>query len=321
MTGQTRAGVTYGLIAYGLWGVFPLYFRLLHRSGAVEILIHRVLWSLVVCFTAVVLLRRLGRLARTLRDRRTATWLLVAAVVVAINWGVYIYAVNSDQVIEASLGYFINPLVTVLLGVVLLRERLRRLQWVAVGVGALAVVVLTVDYGHLPVIALVLAVSFGTYGLCKNRVGGSVDALTGLTTETLLLAPVGIVALTFLESTGRGTVTENAPWQGLLLASSGFITVLPLLLFAAAASRVPLSLIGLMQYVTPTLQFLCGVLILGEHMPTSRWIGFGLVWIALVVLTTDGLRHARRPARSAARAAGEVGPTGAPDALQVPSGA
>jgi len=217
-----------------------------------------------------------------------------AAVLLAVNWGVYIYAVNSGQVVEASLGYFVNPLVTVLLGVVVLRERLRRLQWVAVGIGVVAVLVLTVAYGRVPLIALSLAVSFGLYGLIKNRVGAGVGAVTSLTTETVVLAVPAAAVLVWLESTGRGHFTDDVPWQALLLASTGVATVVPLLFFAAAARRVPLSTMGLLQYVTPVLQLLCGVLLLGEQMPAARWFGFALVWVALAVMSADTLRTASR---------------------------
>jgi chloramphenicol-sensitive protein RarD len=228
------------------------------------------------------------------RSARQTSFLALAAFAIAINWGVYIFAVNSGQVVEASLGYFINPLVTIALGVLVLRERLRVGQWIAVAVGVLAVLVLTIDYGHVPIIALTLACSFGTYGLLKNRVGADVGAVAGLTTETLVLAPVAAITVAVLTVNGDSTFTANPPWQGLLLASTGLITVVPLLLFASAARRVPLSTMGLLQYLTPVLQLLCGVLLLDEHMPASRWAGFGLVWAALAVLTFDSLRAARR---------------------------
>jgi len=286
--------VIYGIGAYLLWGIFPLYFRLLDASGAVEIVVHRVLWSLLVCLAVVALTGAVADLRGVLRSRRSVLMLAGAAGLIAVNWGVYVYAVNSGHVVEASLGYFINPLVTVMLGVVVLRERLSRWQWTAVAIGAVAVGVLTADYGRLPWIALVLAFSFGTYGLLKNRVGGQVGALTGLTTETLLLAPAAAAVLIWLEATGRGSFGANPPWQGLLLAMVGAITVSPLLLFAAAARRVPLTTMGLLQYITPVLQLMIGVFVLGEHMPASRWIGFGLVWVALAVLTVDGAQAARR---------------------------
>jgi|SRR4051794_29493877 len=298
MNSEGRRGIGFGFAAYLLWGIFPLYFRLLDRSGAVEILLHRVLWSLILCLVLISAGRSWTQLRAVLRSRRQTGILAAAAVAVALNWGVYIYAVNSGQVVEASLGYFINPLVTVALGVLVLRERLRWMQWAAVGVGVLAVLVLTVDYGHVPVIALTLACSFGTYGLLKNRVGADVGAVAGLTTETLVLAPIAAIAVTVLALNGDSTFTANPPWQAVLLASTGVITVVPLLLFASAARRVPLTTIGLLQYLTPVLQLLCGVLLLGEHMPPSRWAGFALVWSALVILTVDSLRTAQQNRRT-----------------------
>lgn len=293
MNSQGRRGMWYATTAYLLWGVFPLYFTLLDRSGAIEIVLHRISWSLLLCLAVVAVTRAWPELRATFTNHRQTLMLGAAAAFLTLNWGVYVYAVNSGHVIEASLGYYINPLVTVLLGVTVLRERLRRLQWAAVAVAAAAVGVLTVDYGRPPWIALTLAFTFGLYGLLKNRIGGSVGALASLTTETALLAPFAIGGVLWLELSGRGHFTDVPPWQGLLLASAGIATVIPLLCFAAAARRIPLSTIGLLQYLTPTLQLLCGVLVLGEHMPTSRWVGFGLVWVALVTLTADTLQAAR----------------------------
>ncbi len=297
MNSEERHGVGFGFGAYLLWGCFPLYFRLLDQSGAVEILLHRILWSLLFCLVLIAVGRSWGQLRTVLSSVRQASTLAAAAVAIALNWGVYIYAVNSGQVVEASLGYFINPLVTVALGVLVLRERLRITQWVAVGIGVLAVLVLTVDYGHVPVIALTLACSFGIYGLIKKTIGtgtNGVGAAAGLTTETLVLAPLAAIAVAVLSVNGDSTFVANPPWQALLLVSTGLITVGPLLLFASAARRVPLTTMGLLQYLTPVLQLLCGVLLLDEHMPLSRWAGFALVWTALAVLTFDSLKTARR---------------------------
>jgi chloramphenicol-sensitive protein RarD len=298
MISEGRRGAGFGFSAYLLWGIFPLYFRLLDRAGAFEILLHRVLWSLVFCLILIAATSAWAEIRAVLASGRQLLILGTAAVAIAVNWGVYIYAVNSGQVIEASLGYFINPLVTVALGVLVLRERLRPLQWIAVGVSVLAVAVLTVDYGHPPYLALTLACSFGSYGLLKNRIGARVGAVAGLTTETLVLAPLAAVALIVMAANGNSSFAENPPWQGLLLASTGLITVIPLLLFASAARRVPLTTMGLLQYLTPVLQLLCGVLLLGEQMAASRWAGFGLVWLALVLLTVDSLRTARRNYRA-----------------------
>lgn len=302
-TREVSRGTAYGFGAYLVWGSFPLYFRLLLPASAVEILLHRVVWSLAVCVlvvgAAAALRRSPSGLAAVWRSPRRLGLLAVAATVIALNWGVYIYGVNSGQVVETSLGYFINPLVTVLIGVVLLRERLRPAQWVAVGIGAVAVVVLTVDYGRPPWIALVLAASFATYGLVKKKVGGDVGALASLTTETAMLFPLAAAALVWVEATGRGSFAAEGAGHAVLLATTGVVTAVPLLLFASAARRVPLVTIGLLQFVTPVLQLLVGVLVLGEHVPGSRWVGFSLVWLALVVLTADSLRSARERARLA----------------------
>ena len=294
MQNDASRGSAYGIAAFFIWGAFPLYFRALDRSGAVEIVLHRVVWSLLVCLALLAATRAVGELRAVLKDRRRVAVLGCAAVLIALNWGIYVYAVNSGQVVEASLGYFINPLVMVALGVVVLGEQLRRLQWVAVGVGAVAVGVLTAAYGHPPTIALSLAASFGLYALIKRSAGVDVGAAAGLATETLVLAPFALVALVVLGATGESTFTTDAPWQALLLISAGAVTAAPLLLFAAAARRVPLATIGLLQYLTPILQLLCGVLLLGEHMPPERWIGFALVWIALIIFTADSLKNARQ---------------------------
>lgn len=295
---EVRRGASFGFGAYLLWGVFPLYFHALLPAGAIEILVHRVVWSLLVCLVLVALLRDTGWVRPLLAEPKRLIRLGLAAAFIAVNWGVYIYAVNSGQVVEAALGYFINPLVTVLFGVLLLHERLRRLQWLAVGLGAVAVVALTIDYGRVPVIALVLAGSFSTYSLLKKWIGADLGALGSFTAETALLFPFAAAALVWLEVTGRGTMTEQAPWHGLLLASTGIATAVPLLLFAAAARRVPLTTIGLLQFMTPVLQLLCGVLLLGEQVPASRWVGFSIVWLALLVLSLDQVRNARARSRA-----------------------
>jgi chloramphenicol-sensitive protein RarD len=296
---ELRRGTLFGAAAYLMWGVFPLYFPLLEPAGPVEILLHRVLWSLVVCALVLLVVRGWRQVTEVLRTPRTLGLLAVAAAVIALNWGVYIYGVNSGQVVQTSLGYFINPVVTVLVGVVVLRERLRPLQWAAVGIGLVAVAVLTGAYGGLPVIALTLAFSFATYGLVKNRIGRGVGALTSLTMETALLAPLAAIALAALELGGSGTFTEGGVGHALLLASTGLVTAVPLVLFAAAARRVPLVTIGLLQYMTPVLQFIIGVAVYHEAMPAARWAGFAIVWLALAVLTIDMWRSARSRARIA----------------------
>ena len=290
----TRTGILAGLACYGLWGLFPFYFHALLPAGAVELLAWRVVWSLVLSVLVVTATRRWTRVLTVLRSPAQRGLLALAAVAIAVNWGVYGLAVVTGHVLEASLGYFVNPLLTVLLGVVVLRERLRPTQWVAVAVGLGAVVVITADLGRLPWMALTLAASFGSYGLLKNRLarrGAGVDPLTGLTVETGFLLLPAVAALAVLGD--RLTFTGYGGGHTALLVLAGPTTLLPLLLFAVAAGRVPLSVIGMLQYLTPVLQF-GAALVLGETMPASRWIGFGLVWVALAVLTADALRHQRR---------------------------
>ena len=298
---ETRRGFLYGVAAYGLWGLFPLYWPLLEPAGAVEILAHRVLWSLVTVVLVVLLLRRTRAVAAVLRDPRTRGWLLVAATVISVNWGAYIWGVNNGRVVETSLGYFINPLVTVLMGVVVLGERLRRLQWLAVGLAAVAVVVLTVNYGRPPWVALVLALSFATYGLCKKKAG--VDAVESLSVETLVIGPVAAAYVGWLLWQGTAEFGQHGPGHAWLFTTTGIVTVIPLLCFGAAAIRVSMVTIGLLQYIAPIVQFALGVLWFQEAMPASRWVGFVLVWIALAVFTVEAAHHRRQQLRLTAEAA------------------
>jgi len=287
---EVRRGTVLGFAAYLAWGVFPLFFPLLEPAGAIEILAHRVLWSLAL--VGLLLLVR-NRSLRTLPRERRQRWLLVAAaVLIAVNWGVYIWGVNSHHVVETSLGYFVNPLVSVALGVVILGERLRSTQWAAVGLAAIGVVVLTVDSGRVPWIALVLASSFGTYGLVKKIVG--VPAVEGLVVETAVLTPLALGYVVVGGLVGTTTFASHGVDHTLLLVSAGVITAIPLLAFAGAAARVPLSRLGLMQYITPTMQFLIGVLVRHEPLPIGRLVGFGLVWVALAVFTVDTATNRRR---------------------------
>ncbi|MES2094394.1 MAG: EamA family transporter RarD [Actinomycetota bacterium] len=288
-----RSGVLMAVAAYALWGVLPLYFLLLQPAGAFEIVAWRILFSLVFCAIIVTATRRWAALVALLRQPRIVFTMGLAAAFIYVNWQVYVFATLDGKVIEASLGYFINPIVTVLLGVIVLRERLRIAQWIAVGTSAVAVVVLSVNYGELPWISLVLAFSFGLYGLIKKRVGPAVDAVGGLTLETAWLVPVAVVQLAVV-GTGAGlTFGTVSLAHTLLLISAGVVTAVPLLLFAAAARRLPLVYLGLIQYLAPVLQFIVGAFVLGENMPPARWIGFGLVWIALVILSVDVVTSAR----------------------------
>jgi chloramphenicol-sensitive protein RarD len=283
---EMRRGVAYGIAAYGIWGLFPLYFPLLKPAGAVEILAHRMVWSLIFMLAILVVARNWSWIRR-LTPRRLGL-LALAGLVIAGNWGTYIYAVNSGHTLEAALGYFINPLFSVLLGVVIFRERLRPWQWTAVGLGTVAVIVLTVDYGRLPWIALTLAGAFGTYGLLKKF--ANMPSAESLAIETLVLFVPALAYLATLEARGTGTFGHVGMGQVALLAGAGVITAVPLLLFNGAAIRLPLSWLGMMQYIAPVLQFLIGLFIQHEDMPASRWVGFLLVWTGLVILTADGMR-------------------------------
>jgi len=296
---EARRGFLSGLGAYALWGVFPLYFPLLEPASSIEVLAHRIIWSLVIVLALLAVRRRWGRLRAVIVDRRRMVYLAVAATVISVNWGVFIWASTHDHVVDTSLGYFINPLVLIGLGVLLLGERLRPAQWVGLVIAAAAVVELTVELGRPPWVSLILAASFGTYGLMKKRAG--VGAVEGLTVETLLLMPLALTYVVWLEGSGEGTLADGVG-HALLLAGTGVVTALPLLLFGAAATRVPLSTLGLLQYVAPVMQFLLGVLVFDEAMSTGRWVGFGMVWIALLVITTESLVHGRRVSVAARRA-------------------
>ncbi len=276
--------------AYAIWGVFPAFWPLLAPAAPLEVLAHRITWTLVLMVVVITATRGWSEL-RTLRPRG---WAMVAAAgaLISVNWGLYIYAVFAGQVVEAALGYFMSPLISVLLGVVVLHERLRRTQWAAVALGTLAVVVIAVEAGRLPWIALTLACSFGLYGLLKSKI--PLSATAGVTAEGLVLGPLAVAVVVALEVSGTGTLTGHGVGHGLLLMAAGPVTALPLLLYGLAARRVPLSTIGVLMYINPILQFLWGVLVVGEAMPPTRWIGFVLVWIALVVFTVDLVRANRR---------------------------
>jgi chloramphenicol-sensitive protein RarD len=286
----SRSGLAAGVLAYLLWGLFPLFWPLLEPARPVEILAHRVVWSfvfIVIVLAATIRLRWVRRL--TGRQLRLLT---LAAALITINWGTFIYGVNSGHVVETSLGYFINPLVTVALAVIVLRERLTRPQGIAVGIAALAVAVLTVDYGHPPYIALTLACSFGLYGLIKNR--ARVDGTQSLAVETAVLVVPAVAYVAYLQADGQGSLTAHGAGHVALIMASGVATAVPLMLFGAAAIRIPLSMLGLLQYLAPVMQFAIGVLVDGEPMPLSRLVGFALVWVALVIFSLDAIRTSRR---------------------------
>jgi chloramphenicol-sensitive protein RarD len=289
--GEERRGYLYGFLAYTIWGFFPIYFKLLKPSPPFEILAHRIIWSGVFVSLLLATLRNWRFLGRLARDRRLLLGVTLAALLIAVNWATYIIGVNSSRVVETALGYFITPLVVVLLGVTVQRERLRAWQWVAVGVGGVAVAVLTIDYGHLPYIALLLAASFGSYSLIKKRL--SLPPAEGLFVESSVLALPALAYLGYLNATGDAEFGRVSAVHTTLMVFAGVATAVPLLLFAASANRVPLVGLGILQYVAPILQLACGVLIFHEPMPAARLAGFGLVWIALIIFTIDGIRGAR----------------------------
>jgi chloramphenicol-sensitive protein RarD len=289
---ESRRGLLLGVAAYTLWGAFPLYWVLLEPAGALEILAHRILWSLVTMGVIVVLLRRTSQLRALFRDRRVFALLAVGAAVITVNWATYIWGVNNGRVVEASLGYFINPLVTVLMGVFILGERLRPLQWGAMAVAGTAVAVLALDYGRLPWVALVLAFSFGTYGLAKKT--ANVGAIESLTLETMLLAPIAAAYIAWLMATGQSNFGSHGTGHALLFTTTGIVTAIPLICFGGAAIRVSMVTLGLLQYLAPILQFALGVVWFHEEMPPGRWVGFILVWIALAIFTVEAIHHHRR---------------------------
>jgi chloramphenicol-sensitive protein RarD len=290
---EKAQGIGYGLSAYLIWGSFPLVIAMLSFADPFEIVVWRVIFGFAFGLAVILVTRKFSEYLSVFKQPKQLLWISVAAAVIYINWQVYVYAVAENHVLEASLGYFINPLVTIALATIFLKEKLNVLQWVAVGLGGVAVLILTFNYGQPPVIALTLALSFGIYGLAKNRLGGKVSALNSFTVETTLLLPLGIVQLVVL----AGMMQIQFGYAGLApslgLAAYGVLTAIPLLLFGAAAKRVPLSYIGFMQYLTPTMQFLLGLLVFQEPMPAARWLGFAMVWFALSILSFDALRQLR----------------------------
>ncbi len=286
----SRSGLLYGAGAYIWWGLCPGFFLLLLPAGAPEVLAHRIVWSALLLLLVLAVARRLGDLRRL--PRRTWLQLLGAAVLISVNWGTYIFAVTTGHVVDAALGYFINPLVSVLLGVLVFRERINRWQAAALVLALVAVVILTVELGAPPYIAVVLALSFGVYGLIKKVVRA--DPRVSVAVETLLALPFAAGYVIMLEVLGQGNFLNHGTWHALLLLLAGPVTAVPLLLFAAAAQRLPMVTLGLLFYLNPGLQMAWGVLIGHEPMPVGRWIGFALIWVALVIMTVGALR--KKPA-------------------------
>ena len=287
-----RRGVWFGAAAYLIWGLFPLYFMLLARSGAFEIVAYRIVYSLIFCLLAIALTTQWRSLARVFRDHRAVLVLMLAGFLVSANWVLYVWAVNNGYALDASLGYFMNPLINAAFGVLLLGERMRRLQWVAFGIGTLAVLVLSIGYGQVPWVALGLGFSFGLYGFTKKKVGLAAPPLPGLAIETMGVTVFAVAYLGWLAAKGLNTVDPISGY-GALVALAGPVTAIPLLLFAAAAARIPLSTMGILQYIAPIGQFLIGWLVIGEQMPAVRWVGFVIIWVAVVIFVTDAIRHGR----------------------------
>ena len=292
-TGQLReartAGLLFGVGAYASWGVFPAFFPLLKPAGAVEVLAHRIVWTSVVMAVLLLAARRMSDLARI--DRRTWLLLVCASALISANWAIYVHAVNNGHVVDAALGYFVNPLVSVLLGVLIFRERLNRAQLVALLIALVAVILLSVEVGDVPVIALGLAGSFGLYGAVKKVV--AVDPPVSVGLEAAIAAPLAIGYLVALQLGGHGQFTNHGPGHLVLMILAGPVTAIPLLFFAAAAHRLPLVTLGLLMYLNPAMQMTWGVVVGHEPMPPGRWIGFALIWVALVVFTVDAVRRAR----------------------------
>lgn len=285
-------GLLYGIGAYGSWGLFPAFFPLLKPAGALEVLAHRVVWTLVLMAGVVVAMRKLSEL-RTITGR---TWLLLfcASALVSANWVIFIFAVSNGHVVDAALGYFINPLISVLLGVLIFRERLNRAQVVAVLIALAAVILLGIEVGGPPIIALGLASTFGLYGVVKKVV--PTDPRVSVGVEAAIAAPFAIAYIVVLQLSGHGQFASNGPGHLALMVLSGPITAIPLLFFAAAAQRLPLVTLGLLMYLNPAMQMTWGVLVAHEPMPPARWAGFALIWLALLVFSGDALRRARRQA-------------------------
>jgi chloramphenicol-sensitive protein RarD len=284
-------GLPLGLTAYFIWGSFPLVISMLGFASPYEIVVWRVVFGFLTAVLLIAVTKNFKSLRETFKNRANITWIAASAIFIFINWLVYVIAISEHHVVESSLGYFINPLVTILLAVVFLREKLSPVQWVAMSFGALAVIVLTIDYGRPPWIALILAGSFGIYGLAKNKLGGKVSALNSFAIESGFVVPIAIVQLILIQIIGGGILFASQGVLGMAgLAMYGALTAIPLILFGAAAQHLPLKVMGFMQYIAPIIQFTLGLVVFNEPMPTARWLGFGLVWFSLAILSFDMIR-------------------------------
>ncbi len=289
-------GIWYAIAAYGIWGLFPLYWKPLHDVPALQIIGHRIGWSYILLILVVIVTRQWKQFHAVAFTKRTLSIYTVSAALVSVNWLVYVWAVNAGFIVESSLGYFINPLLSVLLGVIFLREKLRRCQWLPVGLAALGVLIVSFAYGSFPWIAVTLALSFGLYALVKKQ--APLNALNGMTLETGILFIPALLYLLTVEAQGQGAFLHSGVTSNLLMIGAGLVTTIPLLLFSSAAQRIPLAMVGIIQYITPTMQFLLGVFVYKEPFTLIQLTGFGLVWLALVIFTLEGFlaRKAQPPA-------------------------
>ena len=298
ISSASGSGVAYTVTAYLLWGVLPLYFLLLWPTGPWEVVAWRVLLAFVFCLLLLTVMRGWARFRRILRQPRLLAWTALAGALIYVNWQVFVLATLDGHIVETSLGYFINPITTVLLGVFVLGERIRPLQWAAIGIAALAVVVIIVAYGTVPWIALALTFSFGLYGLVKKKIGPAVDAVSGLTLESFWLIPLAVIQLVIVAQTTGITFGTQGAGHAVLLGLAGVATAVPLLCFAAGTRRISLATVGILQFITPVMQFIIGAGFRGEPMPLERWIGFGIVWVAIAVFIVDLILTGRRGRRS-----------------------
>jgi chloramphenicol-sensitive protein RarD len=296
---QLTRGLTVGVSAYLIWGSFPLIISMLGFASPFEIVVWRIIFGFMVAAALITFTKGWSQIASVIRQPKLMVWVVASSVFILINWQVYVIAISSHHVVESALGYFINPLVTILLAVVFLKERLRRLQWAAVAMGTIAVAILAIDYGRLPWIALSLAGSFGIYGLAKSKLGGKVSSINSYALESGILLPVAAIQGSIIGATAPGLqFSQHGFWGAAGLVFFGIMTAVPLIMFGTAAKYLPLSMVGLLQYMTPTIQFILALTVFHEAMPLARWVGFVVVWVGLVFLTTDMLRQARNRPRS-----------------------
>lgn len=288
-----KKGILYGLGAYVLWGFFPIYWKVLHPVSALQVIGHRIGWSFIILLLYIFATKQWDDFRAVAFNAKTIGIYAIAGVLLSINWLMYVWGVNAGFIVETSLGYFINPLLSVLLGVIFLRERLRAAQWIPVVIAAIGVVYLTSVYGRLPWIALILAFSFGFYGLVKKL--APLGSLYGLTLETGIVFPIALIYLVIVQVNGTGAFLHDGTTIDLFLMGAGIVTTIPLLMFASAAKEIPLSMVGILQYVAPTLQFLIGVFLYKEPFDQSHLIGFGIVWVALVIFWVENYMAHRNP--------------------------